>query len=330
MELDNRTRFPAAMFRSVVDEYRLAAAVVARVTFDLTGDGPRAAGAQPWMVSAAPWQSEHGQMDGDEVFYRGGVDIFLFGRARAVGRMVGELDVIVEVGGFRRHVVVLGDRAWVRGVRKLVPTAPAPFASIPLTLAHAFGGKDQWDGLDVPYPDNPDGRGFAIDEKNAEGRMLPNIEDPRHRIIDWDDHPDPVGVGVCPATSGLRLRHGLVLDEHGHITDVKPTLYNAAFPEMIAARVAPGDAVRVTGASRSGVLAFSMPDFPLTVRLQFGDEVIERPMAIDQLGIEPEHDRFFITYRYPFRYVMHPLQKRSCTLLPPPELTAQQRKEGPS
>ncbi|HET6147893.1 MAG TPA: DUF2169 domain-containing protein [Polyangia bacterium] len=326
MELDNQTRFPAGIFRSVIDENRFAAAVVARVTFDLTpSDQPRVAAEQPWIVSAAPWTNEHGQMDGDEVFYRGGVDIFLFGKARAVGRMVSQLDVIIEVGSFRRQVVVIGDRAWVRSVRKLVATSPAPFAAIPLTLAHAFGGQDQWDGLDVPYPDNPAGRGFALDEKSAEGRLLPNIEDPGRRIVNWDDRPDPVGLGVCPSTSGLRLRNGIVLDDQHQIQDLKPTLYNAAFPEMIAERVGAGDPVRVTGVSRSGLLAFRVPDLRLMVQLGFGAEIIERPLAIDQLGIEAEHDRFFITYRYPFRYVMHPLQKRWCRLLlAPPEVPAKE------
>jgi hypothetical protein len=321
MELDNRTRFPAGIFRSVIDEDRFAAAVVARVTFDLTADGPRVAGEQPWIVSAAPWTNQHGQMEGDEIFYRGGVDIFLFGKARPRDRMVTELEVSIEVGSFRRQLLVLGDRAWVRRLRKLVPTAPAPFASIPLTLAHAFGGQDQWDGLDVAYPDNPAGRGFALDEKSAEGRLLPNLEDPGRRIVNWDDRPDPVGLGICPSTSGLRLRNGVVLDDKHQIQDLKPTLYNAAFPEMIAAQVGAGDAVRVSGVSRSGPLAFQVPDFPLMARLRFGDEIIDRPLAIDQLGIESELDRFFITYRYPFRYVMQPLQKRACQLLlAPPQV----------
>jgi len=328
MELENRTRFPAGIFRSVIDDERFAAAVVARVTFDLTPDGPRVAAVQPWIVSAAPWTSEHGQMDGDEVFYRGGVDIFLFGRARAVGRMVSELDVIVEVGSFRRHVIVLGDRAWVRRVRKLAPTVPAPFASIPLSMAHAFGGKDRWDDLDVPYPDNPDGRGFALDEKSAEGRLLPNIEDPRRRIVNWDDRPEPVGLGLCPQTSGQRLRNGVVLDDQQQIADFKPTLFNAAFPDMIAERVSPRDAVRVTGVSRAGVLAFEVPDLPLSVRLTFGDEIIQRPLSIDQLGIEAERDRCFVTYRYPFRYVTHRLQKRSCELLLEPPAVAERERSS--
>jgi hypothetical protein len=320
MELENQTRFPAGIFRSVIDDNRFAAAVVARATFDLSSDRPSPAEEQPWVVSAAPWKNEYGQMDGDEVFYRGGVDILLFGKAWAPGRAVTESSVVVEVGKFRRQALVIGDRAWVRRVRGgLVPTAPRPFESVPLTLAHAFGGKDQWDGLDIPYPDNPEGRGYATEEKNAEGKLLPNLEDPQHRITRWDDRPDPVGFGMCPMTCGLRLRNGLVLDDKKQIQDLKPTLFNSAFPTMIAKQVVPGDPVRGSGVLCAGKpLVFQIPSFDLMVRLRFGNEIIERPLAIDQVGIESEHNRFFITYRYPFRYVMHPLQKRSCELLMAP------------
>jgi hypothetical protein len=320
MELENLTRYPAGLFRSVIDDNRFAAAVVARVTFDLHPDGPRLADEQPWIVSAAPWKNEHGQMDGDEVFYRGGVDVFVFGKAWAPGRSVTESSVVVEVGKFRHQALVIGDRAWVRRMRgDLVSTSPKPFESVPLTLAHAFGGKDQWDGLDIPYPDNPEGRGYATEEKNAEGKLLPNIEDPSSRIVRWDDRPDPVGFGMCPMTCGLRLRNGIVLDEKKQIQDLKPTLFNSAFPAMIAQRVVPGDLVRVSGVLRTGKpLVFQIPSFDPMVRLRFGNEVIERPLDIDQVGIESEHNRFFITYRYPFRYVMYPLQKRTCELLMTP------------
>jgi hypothetical protein len=320
MELENQTRFSAGLFRSVVDDNRFAAAVVARVAFDLSPEGPRLSEKQPWIVSAAPWKNEYGQMDGDEVFIRGGVDVFLFGKAWAPpGRAVTQSSVAVEIGKFRRHTLVIGDRAWVRRARGLEPTAPVPFASIPLSLAHAFGGKDQWDGLDVPYPDNPEGRGYATEEKNAVGKLLPNFEDPQHRITRWDDRPDPVGFGMCAMTCGLRLRNGLVLDEKKQIRELKPSLFNSAFPAMIAPQVVAGDQVQVSGVLRTGrPLAFQIPPFNLRVRLRFGDEVIERPLAIDQVGIESEYNRFFLTYRYPFRYVMYPLQKRSCELLMAP------------
>jgi hypothetical protein len=221
----------------------------------------------------------------------------------------------LAVGKFRRSILVIGDRAWVRRGRGLQPTAPLPFKMMPLALAHAFGGKSTWDGLDVPYPDNPVGRGYAVDEKLAEGARLPNLEDPRQPIRKWDDRPDPVGLGFCPLTCGLRLRNGVVMNDKGEMRAIKPTLFNAAFPAMIAERVQPGDLVQVQGVTESGVpLAFAIPDLGLTARLQFGDEVIERPLTIDQLGIEADKQRMFITYRYPFRYVMYRRQQRSCAL----------------
>lgn len=61
-------------------------------------------------------------------------------------------------------------------------------------------------------------------------------------------------------------------------------------------------------------LTFKVPDPRLMVQLRFGSELVERPVAVDQLGIEADQQRIFVTYRYPFRYVMHPRQLRSCTL----------------
>ena len=321
MQLVNHTRFPAELFRTVIDinNDRFAAALVARVTFDLTPQGPVPAAEQPWIVSHTPWENEHGQMDGDEVLYRGGVDVFLFGQAYAP-RGAAELELVVEVGTFQRRVAVIGDRFWIRRGRDLVPSSPAPFATMPLTLARAFGGKDQWDGLEVSYPDNAEGKGYVVEERDAEGKPLPNLEDPLQRIQRWNDRPEPVGLGVCPMTCGLRARNGIVLDDQSQIREFKPTLFNSAFPKMIAQKVLPGDLVRVTHVLPSGHLQFRIPDLRLQARLEFGQEVIERPLAIDQLGIESERRRIFITYRYPFRYVMYRLQKRGCELFCASEL----------
>ena len=318
MQLQNRTRFPANIFRSVIhlEERRFAAALVARVTFDLTPGGPKVSEEQPWIISPGPWKTEHGPMDGDEVFRRGGVDVFVFGSAQAPGgQPVTELEVAIEVGpSFRRAAIVTGDRTWVKRGGGLSPSSPKTFTSIPLTLANAYGGRDRWDGLDVTFPDNPEGKGYAVDEKGAEGRALPNIEDPKQRVRHWEDRPEPVGFGVCPMTCGLRMRNGLVIEEND-IKELKPVLFNSAFPSMIASKVAPGDVVRAIGVSAAGPLELRVPSLELTARLRFGAEVIERPLQIDQLGLEPDRNRIFVTYRYPFRYVMYPLQKRSCELV---------------
>ena len=153
MELLNRTPFPAAIFRTVIDENRLAAAVVARITFNLEAGKLAVASEHPWIVSGAPWEGPQGSMDSDEVFRRGGVDLLLFGAARAPRkRPVEQMNVTMTVGGWSRTIRVTGERAWVRGIRQLKATSPVPFAEIPLTMANAFGGRDEWDGLASRFP----------------------------------------------------------------------------------------------------------------------------------------------------------------------------------
>jgi hypothetical protein len=315
MELVNRTPFPAGMFRTAVGDDRIAAAVVARVTYDLTASGLVPSAEQPWKFSPAPWEGPYGPMDGDEVFYRGGVDVFVFGHARAEGgRDARQIDVTIEVAEFRRRVVVFGDRVWERQGRTLAPSAPRPFRALPLTLAHAYGGKAEWDGLAVPFPYNADGKGYYLEEEQAVGRPLPNIEDPERLVRRWDERPDPVGVTPCPQVNGLRLREGLDCDDKCMPRGIRPSLFNAAFPRMIAPRVQPGDRGRLSGVQEAGPLVFTIPPTELQVRLQLADTVLERSLAVDQLGIEVDRGRVFLAYRYPFRYVVQPLQKRSCEL----------------
>ncbi|HVT09945.1 MAG TPA: DUF2169 domain-containing protein [Polyangia bacterium] len=319
MELRNRTPFPAAIFRTVIDDNRLAAAVVARITFNLVDGKLVASSEHPWIVSGPPWDGPQGKMDSDEVFRRGGVDLLVFGSARAPrNRAVSQMKVTMSVGAWSRTVQVTGERAWVRGGRQLRPTAPVPFTAIPLTMANAFGGKGEWDGLSCPFPENEHGKGYFLTEEAAVGGRLPNIEDPRWPVVAWTDRPAPVGVGPCPIISGQRMRNGILLDDKGRVVEILPKFFNAAFPEMIVDEVTPGDQVRIDGVWHEGPLTFSIPDVAPRAVLAFGGEVIQRDLKIDQVGIEADQSRVFITYRFPFRYVVHKMQLRSCDLVERP------------
>lgn len=315
MELKNFTPFPALLFRGCLAGDRLAAAIVCRVTYDLVDGRLVESGEQPWIVSAAPWTSPRGPMDSDEVFYRGGVDLFVFGSARAPGgRPARSLEVSVELGEFRSSCVVFGERRWRRTLGGLVPSEPELFTEIPLDLEHAYGGKDLWDGLEVAFPDNPAGRGFSLDRKSAVGRPLPNIEDPRRLIRRWDDRPEPVGTTAVPISFGPRLRQVVFDEATGSLLEIRPTFFNAAFPGMVAPEARPGARLTVRGVREDGALSFELPRSGLGARLVFGNETIDRSLSIDQIGVEADRDRVFISYRYPFRYPMVFLQRRWCEL----------------
>ncbi len=320
MDFRNTTRFPGMLYRAAVDEDRFAAAALLRVTFDLIDGGMlEPSEAQPWIVSPGPWKGPRGLMESDNVFYRGGTDLFLWGHATAPrGRSVPHLTVSLRVGdGFRRDVKVWGDRVWQRSRGGLVPSRPAYFSRVSLGPENAFGGSTQVDGRDAPYPDNPDGKGYYEEEAEAEGKPLPNLEKPGAGVARWDDRPTPVLLGPCPLQHSLRLRNGLAIDDQGHITAIRPHLFNAASPNMIAKQVLPGAEVEILGVSPDGPLRFRLPSTLPRVRVVLGRPVADRELRIDQVGMDLIDQKVFVTYRHPFRYRFQPHQERSCEILWP-------------
>jgi len=221
----------------------------------------------------------------------------------------------VAVGrSFSYELTVTGDRVWRGRGESLTPSSPKPFISVPLILANAFGGKTRWDGLEVPYVSNPAGKGFSIEAKAALDLPLPNLENPESPMRQWSNTPDPVGVGVRPSAFGPHLRESVIFGDDGVLKELKPTFFNHAFPRMVVPKVAPGETVTITGGSPDGPVQLVMPDAPLLMDLSIGRTRLERPLAIDQVGIELERRRAFVTYRYPFRYTIAPREVRSCRL----------------
>lgn len=315
MKFTNHTPYRALLNRMVVGPDTFAAALVARVTFDLAPD-PIVARDQVWPLSKDSEDGPRGPMDGEgPVFYRGGVDLCVWGTARAAaGVPVSRAEVVLEANGWKRTVRVVGDRIWVKDGASLVPSTPAPFREMPLSPERAYGGHAEWDGLDVVYPPNPEGRGFYVTEEEAEGGLLPNLEDPATPVTKWDAHPQPVGLGFCLLGNGARMQNGTEFDDQGVLKTLRPVFFNSAFPEMILPSVSPGDRVRITGVLSEGPFEVALPHLPLMARLTFDDEVSEHALGIDQIGIEIDANRMFLSYRFPFRYVLIPEQYRACEI----------------
>ena len=317
MDGDNLTPFPAVFPRTVLDDERMAASMIARVTFDIIHGAARIADEQPWLVCPEPWDSPLGTFDADQPFRKDGVDLFVLGQARApAGDPVRELALSVEIGAFRLDAKVFGPRVWQKDAQgQLVPSEPEPFVVQPIGPEAAYGGTAILQGHEAQYPLNPQGTGFYIDEASAEGRPLAWLEDPGAPIRRFDDRPEPLGFGICNLTHPLRLRESIEVED-GRMTNIRLRMFNRAHPRMITPRVDPGDAVRLAGFSAEGPIAFAIPATPVRVLLRLGDRLIERVPAIDEVGIDVGRAQVFIGYRYPFRYVVHPFEERTCTLAP--------------
>lgn len=315
MILVNPTTYPAQLFRTVLDADRILASVVVRVTYRL---GPRLAIAdeQPWTVSPEPWESPVGPMEEDGPFLRGGVDLFVFGRVWAAGGATTAMRVQVKAGGFSREAVAIGRRVWVRNGRSgLVASKPEPFSSLPLTMESAYGGTSEADGIAIPFPDNAVGKGFHVTAEQALGKELPNLEEPNSMMAQWNDTPTVCGFGFCPRVSSARVLNGTIRDAQHNIHDFRPQLFNQAFVPMIAPKLVPGDPVELHGFAPQGPVRFVIPAPPASVRLGFGERVVERPLLVDQVGIEVEAARAFVTWRFPFRYVVREREERLCQLV---------------
>lgn len=315
----NPTLYPALSFTTALDPERMLASVVVRVTYAL-GPSLGVAAEQAWQVSPEPWTSPVGLMEEDGPFLRGGVDLFVFGQAWAPGgRPIPAMRVQVKAGSFTREALVFGRRVWVGDGRGgLVASQPEPFVSMPLTMAEAFGGTSEYDGLEVPFPDNPIGKGFHTSQAQAQHGELPNIEEPDSPIREWSDTPPTCGFGFCPRLNSARVQNGTIRDENHNILDFRPPLFNQAFVPMIAPALAPGDRIDLTGFSPRGSFGFELPKPPAFVRLHFGERVAERALAIDQVGIEIDAARVFITWRFPFKYVVREREARMCELVTRP------------
>jgi hypothetical protein len=143
--------------------------------------------------------------------YKTATDLVVIGKAHAPnGTPVQEMDVVVEVGYFRKRIHVIGDR--VCCYRENLPplfTDPTPFTEMEIRYERAYGGKDlkSMEGLEFHYPRNPMGTGIALGNNREviEGLPLPNLEDPNdlltpERIVledpyHWNRQPLPQGVG---------------------------------------------------------------------------------------------------------------------------------------
>jgi hypothetical protein len=115
---------------------------------------------------------------GDIIPFKPEVDVFVEGRAHPPHQRARETDVRLRMGSIDVTAVAFGERRIVRRGDRLEIGDPAPLQPFGLTAQYAYGGRVG----DVHYPRNPVGRGFVLDEQEAEGALLPQLEDPEDRL----------------------------------------------------------------------------------------------------------------------------------------------------
>lgn len=277
-----------------------------------------------------PVSSEIEMMDGeaaasvkfesDVVPFKPRADIALVGKVYAPGgRPVTELDAGLRVGSVSRALRVFGDRFWECASPLLPATisAPRPFVTMPLCYERAFGGIDPAGG--GYCRENPVGRGFLSEKskKQADGALLPNIEDPRRLIRSFTDHPGPAGLGFIGRGFMPRFGHIGTYDEKWKQArrprmpvDFRFDFFNASPPDLQVDGYLRGDEeVALANLTPDGKLQFRLPGIAPSVsvtttdrfEVSFSHPATEAshdlPMRLDTLCLMPDEKRFTLVWR---------------------------------
>jgi len=317
MELINNTPYPVLMFKTGLGDDKFAMSVAVRITYDIEENGNAVISQnQEWKLSREPWQSEYGPIESDDVFRRGGVDILVFGSAKSPNRdiPVHSMDVVVNYNNrIINKIIVFGDRVWKKSLLGMEISTPKPFTEMPVTLANAYGGQADWDGIKIPFGNNPEGKGYHYAKEDYVGKALPNVEDPNRLIRKYTDQPDPVGVACLPQLCEMHMRNNVLFNKEGQMEKLDPKFFNTAFPSMIVDTIKDGDSIVVTGMSVKPFLV-KVPAQKIYMKTSLGQKEMMKEMYIEQIGLIIDKKQVFITYRCPINYTLIPLEIRKCEI----------------
>jgi hypothetical protein len=276
------------------------------------------------------------RFESDMVPFKPRADVVLVGKAYFPRGRPPEkpLDVTLRVGAREKTIRVFGDRTWrFPTALVVIPeiSEPAPFRTMELVYARAFGGID---GPAARYcAENPAGRGF-IGRKSRDSiheKLLPNLEDPHHLIRSWDDRPQPVGFGFYGRGWMPRLKlagtpqHPPGPQERacGLASDFNYAFFNGAHPDLqVEGYLKGNEEVELTNLSLDGYINFRLPEIQLGVtvtrwtvpplewidrQLEEGRGIksiedvptVEEPvrMVLDTLVLIPDQRIFYVVFR---------------------------------
>jgi hypothetical protein len=314
-DLRNASPFPATLIPGLDKDGVDNLSVLVKATYKLVpGKAPEIA---PEQVPPVMADVHHGddpatssvKYQSDACPTKPGTDVVVVGKAYARAGRVPQLDASLEVGPIRKTVRVFGDRAWARAMG-WVQSKPLPFEEMPLLYERAFGGWDRSNPDPARHGGddrNPVGMGFAAANRRErlEGLRLPNLEDARQLIADWNTRPPVAGFGFIGAgwlprrtlagtydASWEEKRAPLLPD------DFAPRFFNGApADQVVAPHLRGGEPVRLRGVSRAGDLAFTLPKLAFEIVLSIRRDIVTTAPVLDTVLIEPDDARLVLSYR---------------------------------
>jgi hypothetical protein len=315
MDFVNTAPYPAVLASGSTGDGEMVYSIACKITCRIEKDRlSPVVGEGAWPVFEAPFVYEGVVLAPELDVRKQGVDLLVFGQARTPGGRPATKQLVgVECGKLRYEVLVIGDRVWTNNAGSLVPSEPRTFVEMPLTNDRAFGGSPTMDGLPMPHPINPAGRGFYLSPETAEDKPLPNLEFPDALIRNLEDKPAPACFFKPQGNVLVKLEGENDIDEL--FRESVRYGFNQTIPALVAAPEDLGPALRLHGFSPEGDLTFPMPpQSGPTAHVTTGARRSCFPSALSTVVALVDEQVLVATYLCAFRYLMQPLEKRRVEL----------------
>ncbi|MBT8397239.1 MAG: DUF2169 domain-containing protein [Gemmatimonadetes bacterium] len=308
---------PAKALAGSTSDREMLGIVVCKATFQADGNRlDRVDGEEAWPVFDQPFVFRGRTLQSDMDFRKRGTDLLVFSEAVAPeGKPTSYVRSGVVCGERAIWIEVFGDRVWVKDGRRLVPSYPAEFLTMPLTNDRAYGGAAMFDGQEVPHSVNPVGRGFVLDPENSEETPLPNLERPGSLLSDSSDSPEPVSL-LRP----LGIPEDLVqtlgdMEPRGQVESMMDTIFQEAVPELVFPEDALPEMVRLLAAAPEGDVDIPLPPSRgPEVSVRIGGRRSRFPTKLSTVLVLGPERVVVATYRGLFRYLFSPEELREAVL----------------
>ena len=249
--------------------------------------------------------------ESDGAFFKPATDCVLVGSVFSPsGKPVTRIDGSFQVASARHDVTVIGDRVWSYGALGIAMSPPRPFSEMPICWERSFGGVDVHDADPAKHAwesRNPIGTGFRVTRSREalDDLPLPNFENPRALIGNWDDKPAPHGLGFTGRSWTPRIRFAGTYDEQWQRRrmpilpeDFDYRFFNGApQPLVLPNHLQGGEVVRLINLTRRGSDRFVVPKMRVEFKGYAKGRQFSLPACLDTLLVNTNDQQVVIVWR---------------------------------
>lgn len=267
--------------------------------------------------------------ESDLVPYKQNTDIVVLSNAYSPkGKKAFYLDCEVQIGPVQKKIRVFGERHVKSGlIRGVQFTDPIPYQQKELGWSNAYGGiAKSKDGICLPYPPNPLGKGFYLKGRfeNYSEILVPSLEDPErplqpHELFvrkfdDWKKAPKPVNFGWTKPGFFPRFSFAATTPPSCHSpdgsdkTNLPPQVLDFCFfqgaAEGLCNHLLLGDehVKLIYMDPQKPVFEFDLPNEKPVITLIINNSPVELAPVLQTLLINKENCSLFLVWRASIQY----------------------------